>query len=88
MGLMSPTYIRSKGFCYGWYANESGEPPHVHMFKGSDRTSSAKFWLKSDGIELANNKAGFSSKELRLGMETIEMNRIDLLAQWALFFQS
>ena len=84
--MMSPVYLRSEGMCYGWFSNEAGEPPHVHMFRGEERNASAKFWLKSEGIQLAGNSARFTDRELRRGAQFIEMNKTDLLAQWALFF--
>ena len=84
--MMSPIYLRSEGFSYGWYSNEAGEPPHVHMFEGRERSISAKFWLKAEDVELADNEAGFSERDLRKAAKFIEANKIDLLARWALFF--
>ena len=59
---MTPIYFREGGLAFGWFSNESGEPAHVHVFKGKDRSTSAKFWLNEDGPELAHNKARLSDR--------------------------
>ena len=83
---MSPIYLRQGGLSFGWFSNEEGEPCHVHVFKGSDRSKSAKFWLTEDGPELANNSARLSEKELRIAYAVINANRYRLMARWITFF--
>lgn len=79
---MSPIYFRASGLSFGWFSNESGEPAHVHVFKGSDRSTSAKFWLREDGPVLAHNKAKLSPKELRIAYSLVNANRYRLMARW------
>ena len=31
---MTPIYFRESGLAFGWFSNETGEPPHVHVFRG------------------------------------------------------
>lgn len=83
---MTPIYIHACGFSFGWFSNENGEPPHVHVFRGSNRTTSAKFWLNDSGIILAHNEARFDSKELRQMSEIINSNRYRLISRWHTFF--
>ena len=79
---MSPIYLRQRGLAIGWFSNESGEPPHVHVFKGSDSSVSAKFWLRESGPELAHNKARLSQKELAFAYAVINANRFRLRSRW------
>ncbi len=79
---MTPIYFRESGLAFGWFSNESSEPPHVHVFKGSDRSSSAKFWLREEGPVLAHNKARLTDRELRIAYMHINANRYRLMARW------
>lgn len=79
---MTPIYFREGGLAFGWFSNESGEPAHVHVFKGKDRSTSAKFWLNEDGPELAHNKARLSDREPRIAYAHINANRYRLMARW------
>ena len=83
---MTPIYIHAYGLSFGWFSNESGEPPHVHVFRGSDRNTSAKFWLRDDGVELAHNDARLSAKELRQAAGVINANRYRFISRWCSFF--
>lgn len=78
---MTPIYFRESGLAFGWFSNEKGEPAHVHVLKGRDRSASAKFWLKEDGPELAHNKARPSERELRIAFAHINANRYRLMAR-------
>ena len=49
---------------YFW-ANEGLEPIHIHVSKGTQTPNATKFWITSDGVELANNNGKISEKELR-----------------------
>lgn len=86
--MMSPIVFRYKSLCFGWYSNEAGEPVHVHVFKGMDRTASAKFWIKKESIEMTYNRAGLSQKELKMAARYIAVNRSDFIARWYDFFDA
>ncbi len=83
---MSPTVMRIGGFEFGWFAGDAGEPVHVHVFRGSNRSSSAKFWLRRHGVEMDHNKAQFTSGELRKIEKILSVNRDLLVARWHDFF--
>ncbi len=83
---MTPIYIHAGGFSFGWFSNENGEPPHVHVFRGDDRNTSAKFWIREDGIGLVHNKARLSQREPKQAASVILANRYRLLARWHSFF--
>lgn len=61
---MTPVVMRARNLSFGWFSNENGEPPHVHVFRGSDRGTSAKLWLRGGEVVVAHNKAGLSDREL------------------------
>ena len=83
---MTPIYLKFKGYSVGWFSNEGGEPPHVHVFRGADRNSSAKWWIRKEGLVLADNKARFSKQELKLIERYLASNRDMLVARWFDFF--
>jgi len=64
-----PTILRIGQFRFHFYANEKGEPPHIHVdFEDGD----AKFWL--DPILLARNK-GVPASRLREIERLVRANR-------------
>ena len=83
---MTPIYFRESGLAFGWFSNENGEPPHVHVFRGKDRSTSVKFWLNEDGAELAHNKARLNERELKVAYAYIMANRYRLMARWVSHF--
>ena len=54
-----PTVLRWRGYKFLFFSLEEGEPPHVHVRKGSGQ---AKFWLSD--CQLAKER-GFADHELR-----------------------
>jgi hypothetical protein len=71
-----PTALHWKGFRFYFYSHETGEPPHVHVDRGS---MSAKFWLEP--VALARN-FGFAPHELATLRRVIAENRRVLLEAW------
>ena len=64
-----PTVLRVGPFRFHFYANEKGEPPHIHIdFEDGD----AKFWL--DPVSLAHNK-GVPAIRLREIERLVRANR-------------
>lgn len=53
------------GYAFYFWANEGLEPIHIHVSKGTQTPNATKFWITSDGVELANNNGKISEKELR-----------------------
>lgn len=59
MGNIVPTITRIGGYRFFFYANEAGEPRHIHVQRESKL---AKFWLQP--VALAGS-VGFAGHELR-----------------------
>ena len=77
---MSPTVDRVGPFRFFFYANELGEPPHIHVQR--DR-SLAKFWL--DPVALAKSKR-FAAHELAEIEAIVRARRGEFLEAWNGFF--
>ncbi len=63
-----------------FFANESEEPPHVHVKAAENQ---AKFWL--DPVELAANY-GFNARELTRIRRLVAEQRDQLLEAWNEYF--
>ncbi len=74
------------GYVFYFWANESLEPIHVHVAKGTQTPNATKFWITSNGAELANNNGKIPDKELRQIRKYIVMNRERIIAQWITVF--
>lgn len=83
---MSPIFADFKGFKFGWFSNEGNEPPHVHVFRGSNRSSSTKLWLYKEGITVAHNHANLKKQELSKIIEFVSCNRELFVTAWFDFF--
>ena len=68
------------GYAFYFWANENLEPIHIHVSNGIQSPHATKFWITSDGVELANNNSKISDKELRQICSYIMMNRENKLA--------
>ena len=79
---MSPTVKIVGPYRFFFYANELGEPPHIHVRR--DR-SVAKFWL--DPVALARSKR-FSAQELTRIEQIVREHEIELMEAWNGFFGS
>ena len=77
---MSPTVKIVGPYRFFFYANELGEPPHIHVRR--DR-SVAKFWL--GGVALARSKR-FSAMELARIEEIVREHEHELMEAWNGFF--
>lgn len=85
--MMSPNVLRYREFSIGFFSDEGDEPVHVHVWVGSDRASSAKFWIKKDGVELAHNKARISERDLSKIEKYLVLNRTMIIARWFEYFE-
>lgn len=77
-----PTILRIGAYRFFFYANENGEPHHIHIQR--DRML-AKFWLKP--ILLASS-TGFSAQELNKLLGLVESNQKLFLEAWNEFFSA
>ena len=76
-----PTVLRERGFTFYFYAEEGGEPPHVHADKGD---GTVKFWLQP--IRVAASE-GLKPAELRQAMDIAETHQSYLTEKWREFFK-
>ena len=74
------------GYAFYFWANEGSEPIHIHVSKGGQIPNATKFWITSEGAELANNNSKISDRELRQIRKYILMNRERIIAQWISVF--
>jgi hypothetical protein len=77
-----PTILVIGAYRFFFFANESGEPCHIHVQR--DRAL-AKFWLSP--IALASS-TGFASHELTKLLNLVEVHQQTLLEAWNEFFAS
>jgi len=75
-----PVVLRIDGFAFFFYANEMGEPQHVHVFNAG---RNAKFWL--DPVALA--EPGSYDQRIVRRIERMVNEHVDTLrAAWDEFF--
>ena len=74
--IVSPTLLFEDGFAFSFYANEAGEPPHVHVRKAG---AVAKWWLEP--LEEAYNH-GFNPSQRSRIRAILWRNRQTFLARW------
>jgi hypothetical protein len=79
---VSPTVKIVGPYRFFFYANELGEPPHIHVWR--DRCV-AKLWL--DPVALARSKR-FNAQELTSIERIVREHEEDLLEAWNGFFGS
>ncbi len=70
------------GYSFFFWSNENGEPPHIHVCKGSPSKNSAKFWIRDDEILLENNNANIPAKDLKKIQMYISLNKKDIIYEW------
>ncbi len=74
------------GYSFFFWSRENGEPPHIHVCKGSPAQNATKFWITKDGIKLEHNKSQIPQKDLKKIARYILENRADILAAWFDYF--
>lgn len=77
-----PTVLRIGSYRFFFYANENGEPHHIHVQR---ERMLAKFWLKP--VSLASS-SGFPAQELSKLMGMVEANQQLFVEAWNGFFSS
>ena len=75
-----PTILRIKGYRFGFFSADIGEPPHVHVSRDANQ---AKFWIEP--VELAKN-AGFTRHDLNEVFDLVRENQEELLRRWHEYF--
>lgn len=82
-----PSLFSIRGYRVYFWANEFGEPIHVHVSKGTPTANSTKLWLtKKGGCVVANNNSGIPQHELNDLMEIISAQFELICDRWKEFF--
>ncbi len=77
-----PTVLKIGSYRFFFYANENGEPAHIHI---QQERALAKFWLKP--VSYARS-TGFSGQQLSKLHKLVEQNQQLLLEAWHEFFSN
>ncbi|MBW3092274.1 DUF4160 domain-containing protein [Bifidobacterium sp. 82T10] len=78
-----PGLYRIHGFLIYFWANESGEPVHVHVARGRQSPNAAKFWILENGDVLLDGVGnGMTAKELRGITEFLRSVSPDIVVSW------
>ena len=80
--IAMPTVLRLGSYRFFFYANENGEPHHIHVQR---ERMLAKFWLKP--VALASS-SGFPAQELNKLLGMVEANQQTFVEAWNGFFSS
>jgi hypothetical protein len=75
-----PTTFRLGPYRFFFYANDSNEPPHVHVQRERFK---AKFWLNPVRLQ---QSGGFSRNEINGIQRLVEENEERLLRGWNEYF--
>lgn len=77
-----PTVLRIGSYRFFFYANENGEPHHIHVQR---ERMLAKFWLVP--VSLAGS-SGFPAQELNKLLALVETHQQTFVEAWNGFFSS
>ncbi|MCF8040210.1 MAG: DUF4160 domain-containing protein [Desulfohalobiaceae bacterium] len=77
-----PTILRIGPYRFFFFANDRGEPYHIHVER---ENKIAKFWL--DPLRLQKS-GGFNRKEIKQIHSLIEARKSELLEAWDDYFGS
>ena len=80
--IAMPTVLRIGSYRFFFYANENGEPHHIHVQR---ERMLAKFWLRP--VALASS-SGFPAQELNKLLSMVEANQQTFVESWNGFFSS
>ena len=75
-----PTVLRIGAYRFFFYANENGEPRHIHIQR---EKLLAKFWLEP--VSLASS-VGFPARELHKLHGMVETHQLTFVEAWDEFF--
>ena len=84
---MPNALMQYMGYLIYFWSNEDGEPVHVHVSKNKQKNAT-KFWVTSDGIELARDTGSVDKKDMKAMLAHLRVNRSEIIAAWAGYFNS
>ncbi len=76
------------GYKIYFWANEAGEPVHVHVSKGNPTMNSTKIWLTKAGSSiLANNKSKIPQNDLNKLLDIIAKHYFLIISKWKEYYK-
>ena len=75
-----PTVLRVGGYRFFFYANETAEPPHIHVQR---ERMLAKFWLQPVAL---TSSSGFAAHELKELVGLVAAHQERFVEAWNEFF--
>lgn len=82
-----PKLFIISGYVIFFWANENGEPIHVHIAKGKPGPNATKVWLtKAGGCIVANNGSKIPDRTLNELLEIISAQFFFICSKWKEFF--
>ena len=82
-----PSLFMISGYRVYFWANENGEPIHVHVSKGKPNANATKIWLtRKGGCILAHNGSQIAQHDLNELMDVISAQFFLICQEWKKFF--
>ena len=72
---MPNALIQYMGYLIYFWGGDGSEPVHVHVSK-SKQKNATKFWVTSEGIELANDTGSVDKKDMKAILAYLRANSI------------
>ena len=82
---MPNALIQYMGYLIYFWGGDGSEPVHVHVSK-SKQKNATKFWVTSEGIELANDTGSVDKKDIKAILAYLRANRESIIMSWVEFF--
>jgi len=70
------------GYCIFFWIGDESEPIHVHVCKNSPQKNATKFWITSDGVELAKDTGSIEKKDFPKILRYLRKNRLRIIDRW------
>ena len=82
-----PNLFTVSGYKIYFWANENGEPIHVHISKGKPSQDATKVWItRAGGCIVAHNKSRIPQRELNELLDFVSAQFFLICAEWKSFY--
>ena len=82
-----PQVVRFLGYIIYYWAHEENEPIHVHVCKGDPTPNATKIWIQEDGPHIAHNRSRIPTKDMKLILSWLSVNKELVIEKWHVFFE-
>lgn len=82
---MPNALIQYMGYMIYFWGGDGSEPVHVHVSK-SRQEHATKFWVTTEGIELAADRGSVAKKDMKAIIKYLKKNRSIIMTKWLDFF--